>query len=61
MNPAHLHILLNHFPTVGLIVAFGLFLGALFKRNDDLKQGALVALVGIALVTIPAYLSGNAA
>jgi len=37
----HLHLLLNHFPTVGMIVGFGVFLLALVNRSVDLKRGAL--------------------
>ena len=35
----HLHLLLNHFPTVGMIVGFGVFLLALVKKSEDLKRG----------------------
>ena len=37
----HIHLLLNHFPTVGMVVGFGLFLLALLKKSDDLKRGGL--------------------
>ena len=45
----HLHLLLNHFPTVGMIVGFGLFLLALVKKSEDLKRGGLAVLFVIAL------------
>jgi uncharacterized membrane protein len=61
MNLAHLHVLLNHFPTIGTIVGFGLFLVALVWKSEDLKRASLGVFVVIALVSIPAYLSGNAA
>ena len=61
MNLAHLHLLLNHFPTVGTVIGLGLFLYALISRNEDLKRVSLGVFFVIALVTIPAYLSGNAA
>ena len=35
----HLHLLLNHFPTVGMIVGFGIFFLALVKKSEDLKRG----------------------
>ena len=61
MNLAHLHLLLNHFPTVGLGIALGLLLGALLKKSEDLKQASFVAFFLLGLLAIPAYLTGNAA
>jgi uncharacterized membrane protein len=61
MDTTHLHLLLNHFPTVGFIIGIGLFVIALFSRSEDLKRGSLVVLVGIALVSIATYTTGNAA
>ena len=61
MDLTHLHLLLNHVPTVGMLIAMGLFLLALAARRDHLLEASLVLLLGIALVTIPTYVTGNAA
>jgi hypothetical protein len=61
MDLAHIHLLLNHFPTIGSIIGGGLFLLSLITRSDDLKRASLVILLGIALISIPTYLSGNGA
>jgi uncharacterized membrane protein len=61
VNLAHLHLLLNHVPTVGFVVGIGLLLAALFRRSDDLRRVALETLYIVALLAIPAYLTGNAA
>src|SRR5690242_1180784 len=61
MNVAHIHLLLNHFPVIGTIVAFGLFLGALVGRSRHLKQASLIIFLGIALLSIATYVSGNGA
>jgi hypothetical protein len=61
MSTTHAHLLLNHFPTVGFVMAIGLFLAAIVARSDHLKQASLVGFVGIALVAIPTYVTGNAA
>jgi uncharacterized membrane protein len=61
VNLAHLHLLLNHFPTVGLGIALGLLLAALLKKSEDLKQASFVAFFLLGLVAIPAYLTGSAA
>jgi hypothetical protein len=61
LNLAHLHLLLNHFPTIGTIVGLGLFVFSLLVKNEDLKRASLGIFVIIAVVTVPAYLTGRAA
>jgi uncharacterized membrane protein len=61
MNLTHIHLLLNHFPTVGMIIAVGLFAASLIMRNEHLKRMSLVVLFGLAVLTIPTYVSGNSA
>ena len=61
MNLAHLHLLLNHFPTVGLAIALGLLLASLLKKSADLQQASFVGFFLLGLVAIPAYLTGSAA
>ena len=61
LSPTHLHLLLNHFPTIGFIIGLTLFVAALYANSDHLKQAALVIFVGVSIVTIPTYASGNAA
>jgi uncharacterized membrane protein len=61
MNLAHVHLLLNHFPTVGFGVGLGLFLVALFAKSEDLKKTSLIIFVVMALLAFAAYVSGNAA
>lgn len=57
----HLHLLLNHFPTIGTIIAIGLYLGAIFRNNDDLRRASLAIFFGLAILTLPTFMSGNAA
>ena len=61
LNAEHLHLLLNHFPTIGFAVGLGLFLVALFRKSNELKQASLVIFIAMALLSLPTYLSGNAA
>ena len=42
MNLAHVHLLLNHFPTIGMIVGLGLFVVAILAKSDHLKRASLV-------------------
>jgi len=61
MNPIHVHLLLNHFPTIGGVIAIGLYLAAFAKRNDDLKRASFALFVCIAVMSILAFVSGYAA
>ena len=61
MDLAHLHLLLNHFPTIGTIIGGGLFVLSLIMKSDDLKRASLAVLLGISLLAIPTYISGNGA
>jgi uncharacterized membrane protein len=61
LNAEHLHLLLNHFPTVGYSIGVGLFLMALFLKSAELKQASLIIFIAIALLSLPTYLTGNAA
>ncbi len=61
MNLAHLHLLLNHFPTVGMILGLAIFLAALLWNSDHLKRTSLGVFLAIALIAMPTYMTGNAA
>jgi len=60
-NFTHVHLLLNHLPTVGFAVGLGLFLFSLVTKGNELKRASLAILTVIAFLTIPVYLTGNAA
>ncbi len=60
-NLAHVHLLLNHVPTVGSVVALGLLIAAFIRRDEGLKLVGLEVLFAIALLTLPAYMTGVAA
>ena len=58
---AHLHLLLNHVPTIGTVVGLGLLLLSFVRRNVHLKKVSFEVIFLVALATLPAYISGNAA
>jgi len=58
---AHLHLLVNHFPTIGTILGLGLLLMSLVRKNDHIKKVGLEVIFLIALLTLPVYVSGQAA
>ena len=61
MNLAHLHLLLNHVPTVGFAVGLCLFLVALIQKDEKVQRVGLGILFAVSVLCIPAYLSGVAA
>ena len=61
MNPAHVHLIINHVPVVGLAFALALLAWGAVRSNQALIKAALVSLVALALVAIPVYLTGEPA
>jgi uncharacterized membrane protein len=57
---SHVHIILNHFPTVGFVFALGFFIAALVMNNDVMKRSSLVAFVICAILIVPTYVTGAA-
>jgi uncharacterized membrane protein len=57
----HVHMILNHFPTVGIVFAIAFFVIALVANNDGMKRGSLVLFVLCAISGIPTYVTGTAA
>lgn len=60
MNPAHVHLLLNHIPVVGIWLGIALYLVALV-RKPEWRSLSLGVFALMAVLTIPAYLSGEPA
>ena len=54
---AHIHLLLNHFPTIATIIAFNLLLLSFVRKNDHLKKMTLKVLFLIAIMTMPIYVT----
>ena len=61
VNVPHLHLLMNHLPTVGTVVAVGLFLLSFVRRSEHLRHASLEVFFLIALASLPVYLTGLAA
>jgi uncharacterized membrane protein len=57
LNLAHFHLLLNHFPIIGMIIGFGLFLVSFFEKNEDLRRASYIIFAAVALLTIPTFLT----
>ena len=58
MDFPHLHLLLNHFPIIGTMVGAGLFLISFLVRAKDVRRSSLIVFVAMALLAIPAFITG---
>ena len=61
INVSHTHLLINHVPTVGTVIAIGLLMLAIARRNDHVMHVALEVFFGVALLSLPVYVTGVAA
>jgi len=61
MNQAHVHLILNHIPVIGMVIGFLLLAVAMAKRSTELKKLSLSVFVAMALIAIPTYLTGEPA
>jgi hypothetical protein len=61
MTPVHLHLLLNHIPVVGSLVAVVLFAAALLLREAVSTKFALAFTAAVAAVVVVVYFTGGSA
>jgi uncharacterized membrane protein len=57
---SHVHMILNHAPTVGFVFAIIFYVVALVTDNDGMKRGSLVLFVICAILGVPTYVTGTA-
>ena len=58
---SHFHIILNHFPTVGVTLTLAFFIAGLAMKNDGLKRVSLVLFAIFGILGAPTYVTGAAA
>ncbi len=61
MNGAYLHLLFNHAPIIGSMVGLAIFLAGYLFAEPKFRKAALLIFVGSAVVSLPAYFSGEEA
>jgi len=61
MDPTHIHLIFNHVPVLGSVVALALLAFGILKKNDSLTNAGLAAAVVSALGAIPVFLTGDEA
>jgi uncharacterized membrane protein len=57
---SHAHVILNHFPTVGLVFALAFYIAALVTKNVLITRSCLVLFVICGILGVPTYVSGAA-
>jgi uncharacterized membrane protein len=57
---SHVHIILNHLPTVGFVFALAFYIAALVMNNVVMKRGSLALFVMCAILGVPTFVTGNA-
>ncbi len=61
MNQAHLHLIFNHLPILGVLFGLLILAGGFLTKNSAVKRTALGMFVLSAIFVIPAYLTGEGA
>ncbi len=61
MNDAHLHLLFNHLPIVGSLIGLLILAAGIFLKQGLVRKTAFAVLIFSALVTLPAFNTGEGA
>lgn len=61
MNDAHIHLLVNHFPIIGLIIGTLILLTGIVLRSVTTRKIALTVILFSVIFSIPAFSTGEGA
>jgi len=61
MNWAHVHLMINHLPVIGIPGIILLMAYALIRKSDEVKMVSLGLVVLMALATLAVYFTGDGA
>ena len=61
MNWAHVHLMINHFPVVGVFGAVALLIYSLARKSEEIKRVSFGLFVLLALITLAVFFTGQAA
>jgi len=61
MNPAHVHLALNHIPVVGTLLGIGVLAYAFYTKSEEIKKFSFIFFVAVTLFSFPAFFSGEPA
>jgi uncharacterized membrane protein len=61
MSPLHVHLLLNHVPVIGTVIALALLAWAVLRGDERVGRASLGLLAVLAAVAVVAFLTGEPA
>ena len=61
MDATHLHLVLTHFPIIGIILGIGILAYGHYIRNIEVQKVALATFILMAILTIPVFVTGEEA
>ncbi len=61
INWAHIHLMINHIPVIGIPGAILLLVYAVVRKSEELKMVTFGIIVLLAIMTIGVYLTGQGA
>ena len=61
MDLAHLHLLLNHIPLVGILIGILICIAGFILRDPSVRRIALSIFIFSAMLAIPVFLTGESA
>ncbi len=61
MNDAHLHMVVNHFPIIGIILGFGVLIAGIVFKNDSVKNTAYCLFIVGAIFAFASMSTGEGA
>lgn len=61
MDLVHVHLLLNHFPVIGMVLGLLFFIFAFLRKSNDLKKVSLGIFILLSILALPVYFSGEPA
>jgi len=57
---SHVHMILNHAPTVGFVFAIAFFIIGIVAKNDAMTRGSLILFIICSILGVPTYVAGTA-
>lgn len=60
-NPAHIHLITNHIPVVGILLSTGVLAYGVLQQKEEIIRVALWLVVIVAILSNIAFLSGDGA
>ncbi|MEN9336038.1 MAG: hypothetical protein RLZZ500_1025 [Bacteroidota bacterium] len=61
MNDAHLHMVVNHFPIIGIILGFIVLVGGIILKNKTIQNTAYFLFIIAAIGTVASMATGEGA